>query len=195
MKTEVKEFKKKLILEVASKHFEQQGYEKTQIETISKELSIGIGTIYSIFGSKEDLYVAYACTVIQNTCNEVKKQLDNMEDPLVKLMIFVKFKFRFYETNKILLSDYIKENRFYMSDVFGNKSNPIKEIYSYIGEAIEQLFQKSGKNFLTSDRLLWGHILSGIVTSYIYRYNREETDLSSKTPEVIMLFKNIVGLD
>jgi|GEM_PF-1298861 len=195
MKTEVKEFKKKLILEVASKHFEQQGYEKTQIETISKELSIGVGTIYSIFGSKEDLYVAYACMVIQNTCNEVKKQLDDIEDPLVKLMIFVKFKFRFYETNKILLSNYIKENRFYVSDVFGSKSNPIKEIYSYIGEAIEQLFQKSGKNPLTSDHLLWGHILSGIVTSYIYRYNREETDLSSKTPEVIMLLKNIAGLD
>ena len=49
---QVDELKKRLIIDTANKYFKISGYEKTQIDKISKELGIGVGTIYGYFKNK-----------------------------------------------------------------------------------------------------------------------------------------------
>ena len=68
----VEEFKKKLILDTAHAYFSKYGYEKTQIDKIAKELSVGVGTIYGYFKSKEGLFMAWFEHIVDNAFNEIK---------------------------------------------------------------------------------------------------------------------------
>ena len=69
---QVDELKKRLIIDTANKYFKISGYEKTQIDKISKELGIGVGTIYGYFKNKEGLFFFFFSSVIQNDYEEMK---------------------------------------------------------------------------------------------------------------------------
>lgn len=193
MKTQIKELRKSLILEVAAKHFREFGYEKTQIEKISKELNVGVGTIYSIFGSKEGLFMGHINNVISSAFTEIKELIQKIDDPINKLEVFVNYKFGYYEKNKFLMRDYMANNQFFVKNVQRGVENPMKSIYKYVASIIDDFTNLPEEN-KSEDCYLLAHILDGIINGYIERYCDEDVDLTSKTAEVISIFKNIIGV-
>lgn len=193
MKTQIKELRKNLILEVAARHFREFGYEKTQIEKISKELNVGVGTIYSIFGSKEGLFMGHINNVISNAFTEIKELIQKIDDPMSKLEVFVNYKFDYYEKNKFLMRDYMENNQFFIKNVQRGVENPMKSIYKYVANIIEDFINlPEGNN--SEDCYLLAHVLDGIISAYIERYCDGDVDLTSKTAEVISIFKNTIGV-
>lgn len=47
-----------LVLSAAERAFARGGYEATRIQTVADEAGVSVGTIYSVFGSKSELYSA-----------------------------------------------------------------------------------------------------------------------------------------
>ncbi|MDD3237507.1 MAG: TetR/AcrR family transcriptional regulator [Candidatus Gastranaerophilales bacterium] len=192
MKNEVMEFKRKLILEVAAKHFKTLGYEKTQIDKIAKELNVGVGTIYSIFGSKEGIFASYIYSVVDNAFLEIKSLLQNVEQPFEKLKIFVSYKFSYYEKNKAIIRDYLKNNPFFMQNTQKGALNPMKGVYTLVAQIIED-YVHNKKNVITNDYYLLALTLDGMISSFIERFSGEDVDLNSLTPKVLNLFDNAIG--
>lgn len=110
MNQEVIEFKKKLIIDTAEKYFREFGYDGTQIDKIAKELSIGVGTIYSFFESKSGLFYHWLFSITETAYNEIKTQFEIEKKPILQCEIFVKYKFMYYEKNKSIFRDFCRES-------------------------------------------------------------------------------------
>ncbi len=76
------------ILSTALKYFETQGYYKTNVEDIAKEIGIGKGTIYRHFGDKFHLLCYTLGFAMLNTYEELKQTL-HIEDPYLALNTYI----------------------------------------------------------------------------------------------------------
>lgn len=195
MNKKVNEFKKQLIIDAANTYFRADGYAGVQVDKIAKELEIGVGTIYSIFGSKEGLFVSWLFSVVNKVYKEINEEFKKQSNPLLQCEIFVKFKLTYYEKNKSVFKDYIKNNPFFLKDATRGIENPMKRIYMLIAKAIENLIEKENDLF-NKDIYHLAYLLDGITDSYIEYYSeKEDVNLESKTREVIRMFLNAIGMN
>src|SRR5574344_1545620 len=110
MNEHIDELKQTLIIDTASKYFKTLGYEKTQIDKISKDLGIGVGTIYGYFKSKEGLFLAWLKSIIEKAYLEIKEHCEIPETPVEKLAMIVEYKINYFEKNKTTIKGYMENN-------------------------------------------------------------------------------------
>lgn len=177
MNDKINELRKNLIIETAGKYFQECGYEKTQIEKIAKELSIGVGTIYSYYGSKEGLFVAWLSFMVDNAYDELLAK--NVTSPIEKLKWFIEYKLNYYEKNKSTLRDYVYNNKLALT-----RNNPINKLYRYIADGIKDCCPNKDCHVLAV-------ILDNVVNSYI---ESSKGNLSEKKDEILAMFLRILEL-
>ncbi len=87
------ESKRDLIIEAASRRFEQYGYSKTTLEEVARDVGIGKATIYHYFSGKKDLLYAViqreAAILRKNTLEAIAK----VDTPPEKLKLFLQIHF------------------------------------------------------------------------------------------------------
>ena len=194
MNPKLNEFRKKLIIETAHEYFKTYGYTNVQVEKIAKELEMGIGTIYSIFGSKEGLFLSWLFYIVNKAYQELKDQFEMQNNPIKQCEIFANFKLMYYEKNRSVFKDYIKNNPFFLKDATRGEDNPMKKIYLLLATSIERLIEKE-TNLMTKDAYHLAYLLDGIVDSYIEYYSdNEKVNLTSKTHETVRMFLNAIGM-
>jgi AcrR family transcriptional regulator len=77
---EIRESKRRLIMDTALELFAAEGFEKCSISMLAKHAGISKGLMYNYFNSKEELLVA----VIENGLNEVMNLLDPNRDGVLQ---------------------------------------------------------------------------------------------------------------
>jgi AcrR family transcriptional regulator len=77
---EIRESKRRLIMDTALELFATEGFEKCSISMLAKHAGISKGLMYNYFNSKEELLVA----VIENGLNEVMNLLDPNRDGVLQ---------------------------------------------------------------------------------------------------------------
>lgn len=184
----VDELKKKLILDTASSYFKDLGYEKTQIDKISKDLGIGVGTIYGYFKSKEGLFMAWLEHLVRNAYFEMKEHCANSSTPIEKLAMVVDYKIKYFEKNKTTIKGYMKNNQFFMRGISRRKEQPMALVYEYCAEIIKDL-----KSMSDDEAYLLANIFDSVINSYI-ECSLEQDNLSSKKDEIIERFVRMVGI-
>ena len=127
---QVDELKKKLIIDTANKYFKISGYEKTQIDKISKELGIGVGTIYGYFKNKEGLFLAWLSSVIQNAYEEMKLTCDEVSSPVEKLEKMAEYKIKYFERNKTTIKAYMENNQLFLRGISRRKEHTMACVYA-----------------------------------------------------------------
>lgn len=80
-----KKEKKAKILEAAIHVFSQQGLRNTKISDIAEAASIGKGTIYEYFRSKDEIFAASFSYFMEKMENIIARRLFRIHDPLEKL--------------------------------------------------------------------------------------------------------------
>lgn len=197
MNDKVNKFKRALIIETAHKYFELYGYTGVQVNKIAKELGMGVGTIYSMFGSKEGLFQSWVFSLFDKAYEEIKTCFEFEKNPLLKCVIFAKFKLSYYEKNKSILRDYMQNNPLFLKNTARKKENPMKKIYLLVADAIKELITQQNpdeKENSTKDYYLLAYILDSIVNSYIERFSEDENvNYATKTEDVIKMFLNTIG--
>lgn len=188
MNQKVDEFKKKLILDTASEYFKTLGYEKTQIDRISKDLSIGVGTIYGYFASKEGLFMAWLKYVIDNASAEMQEYCDVETNPVQKLKMVVEYKIKYFEKNKTTIKGYMQNNQLFLRGISRRKEHPMAKAYNYCAGIIKDL-KPMGDN----DAYLLAVIFDGIINSYI-ECSLENDNLFEKQDEIMERFLRLVGV-
>ncbi len=184
----VDELKKKLILDTASEYFKTLGYEKTQIDKISKELSIGVGTIYGYFNSKEGLFMAWFKRLIENAYSEMKEHCEISSSPVEKLALIIDYKIKYFQKNKMIIQGYMENNRFFMRGISSRKEHPMEKVYNYCADIIKEI-----RPMANEEAYLLANIFDAIINSYIEcSLNFEE--LIYKKEEIFKRFMCVVGI-
>lgn len=184
----VDELKKKLILDTASEYFKTLGYEKTQIDKISKDLSIGVGTIYGYFKSKEGLFLAWLQSIIDKAYSDIKNHCEVPNEPVGKLKMIVEYKIDYFEKNKTTIKGYMENNQLFLRGISRRKEHPMAKVYEYCAEIIKQI-----KPVDDNEAYLLASIFDGIINNYI-EYSFEEDNLIDKIDEIVERFLRLVGV-
>lgn len=187
MKKQIELLRKKLILEKAVEHFDKVGYEKTQVGVIAKELNIGVGTIYKLFGSKEGLFTEYLDQMIEDGLQDLINNLNSISDPLEKLKKFTEFKFAFFETKKHFIRDYFIQAPYLMNKK-ENRENKYLKLYSILDGIISEISVK--KEIKINDCIQAAYIYDYLTDSFVMNWaeNTNNENLNDKIDEVINIF-------
>lgn len=184
----VEELKKKMILDTASEYFKTLGYEKTQIDKIARDLSIGVGTIYGYFTSKEGLFMAWLKYIIDNASAEMQEYCADVVNPIQKLKMVVEYKIKYFEKNRTTIKGYMQNNQLFLRGISRRKEHPMAKVYNYCAEIIKNL-----KDMADNEAYLLATIFDGIINSYI-ECSLEDDILIEKQDEIVERFLRLVGV-
>lgn len=184
----VDELKKKLILETASEYFKTLGYGKTQIDKISKDLNIGVGTIYGYFKSKEGLFIAWLQNIINNVYEQMKEGCDKVSDPIDKLAVVIDYKVSYFEKNKVTVKSYMENNQLFLRGISRRKEHPMAVILEFCADIIKEI-----KPMDDQEAYLLANIFDGIINTYI-ECSLEDESLFNKKDEILQRFLKVVGV-
>lgn len=187
MNEKVEEFKKKMILDTAHEYFSKYGYEKTQIEKIAKELSVGVGTIYGYFKSKEGLFMAWFEHIVNDAFSEMREHCENSSTPDEKLKMIVDYKIKYFETNKTTIREYINDKQAGLRGISKRDENPMAKVYDYCASIIKEI-----KPTNDTDAYVLAKIFDGMINSYIESYKNIDK-LKEKSDEILTRFLKILN--
>ena len=184
----VDELKKNLILETASEYFKTLGYGKTQIDKISKDLNIGVGTIYGYFKSKEGLFIAWLQNIINNVYEEVKERCEKVSSPVEKLAVVIDYKVSYFEKNRVTVKSYMENNQLFLRGISRRKEHPMAVILEFCADIIKEI-----KPMDDQEAYLLANIFDGIINTYI-ECSLEDESLFNKKDEILERFLKVVGI-
>lgn len=184
----VDELKKQYILQTAHEYFKNYGYEGTQIDKIAKELSIGVGTIYGYFKSKEGLFLAWISTIIDEGYQKLLEDSKNLTDPKEKLSLCVDLKFRYFELNKSAIKGYMKNNLLSLKNISRGQEHPMIKVINKMACYIAEI-----KPMKEDEAMLFAHIFDNIISTYI-QFLSEDDDFEEKKAEILKRFLCFMGV-
>lgn len=188
MKKEIAEFKKNHILKIAGAHFDEFGYEKTQILSIAKEAEVSIGTIYAFFKNKDGLFMAYIHNRINNSYERVLSDIKELKDPVEKLKVIIKNKFSEFASCRHNIQEILVKNPMFLVQVGFGDGNPMQKVYRLIADILKELSKI--KPLKSDDFIQLAYNLKSLSNGYVERWVYEEFDIISKSDEVIEYFLN-----
>ncbi|HVP19472.1 MAG TPA: helix-turn-helix domain-containing protein [Spirochaetia bacterium] len=100
------------LLKVGERLFAQNGYRDVSIKDITSAAGLGMGSFYTYFGSKEELYSAILDIIEQRGVKEVEKHVNSFRSPIYRLKALFRYTTLSLRTNDILRGIYSQEKRF-----------------------------------------------------------------------------------
>ena len=97
------------ILAIAERIFSSNGYHQTKVSAIARQAEIGVGTIYKLFGNKEDLYFALIDQQVERMHRSVREVSSQYEDPLDQLRALMQASFEQFAANRQFITIYFNE--------------------------------------------------------------------------------------
>ncbi len=104
--------RKDTLLKVGERLFAQNGYRDVSIKDITGAAGLGMGSFYTYFGSKEELYAAILDIIEQRGIREVEKHVNSFRSPIYRLKALFRYTTLSLRSNDILRGIYAREKRF-----------------------------------------------------------------------------------
>jgi AcrR family transcriptional regulator len=188
IKAELQDLKKTLILDEASKLFEEIGYEHMKVADLAKTVSVSIGTIYGMFDSKEGLYMAYIEHQINTFTMELEKRTTAQDSAEKRLKLFIELKFSYYTQKYIALDHSVKNNPFFFNTLYKDNFHPLQNIFLFQAEC----FKEINKGIDDDDAMQLAYLFNSFSDGYVSRWFEIRYDLMSKVDEASRLFSVMV---
>jgi len=197
MRQQIAELKRKLILEEAAKHFDEKGYEATQVSQIAKDAEVSIGTIYGFFESKEGLFQAHVLLKIETGTNFLKELVKNSEQtPKENIRSLITFHFQEMKGKRTSMQEILLSSPIAMTQachsVCTQDHNPLIDLHQIIASQLEILNQQ--EPLRSNDFLQMAFILKSMAFSYVERWVLlNDIELEDKIDECLnIFFKGII---
>lgn len=192
MSTDIKEkmntLKKELLLQEASKLFEEIGFEQMKVAELAKTAGVSIGTIYGLFESKDGLYAAYIQHQITLFTKELEKKTLVCESAESKLNAFIELKFSYYTNKHKALNQSVKNNPFFFNTLYEVNHHPLQNIFLFQADC----FKEINKNLDDDNAMHLAYLFNGFSDGYISEWFQIEDDLMGKVDEACALFISMV---
>jgi len=187
LNAEVKEMKRKLILEKAAEMFESLGFEEMKVSLLAKEVGVSVGTIYAYFESKEGLYSAWVLTEIEGAY-QLFSELMKKNLPFEEMLeASIAIKFSVFSQKKKSLETGVLNNPFFFESQQVAHKEAFEKLYSLYIKPIDKVKKVS------IDSMQLVYILNAIGNAYVLRWIEGDLDsLDAKASEVCDIFMSIL---
>ena len=162
---ELNRVKKELYLNAAARYFDETGYKHFKISDLAKELETSVGTIYNLFGSKEDLYVEYLILKMEAFLADIKAHEGS--DPLENLRIYLAFKYPQFIQIEHHRGEPITDDPFFFHKLEISNHRVVEDIYQYLVRQLRVLvpYENTNHKHLA---ILFKKLSDGFIESYLY---------------------------
>jgi AcrR family transcriptional regulator len=125
--------KKSEIFQCGKEIFKEKGFKDTNISDITKMAGIGVGTFYSYYSSKEELFLDIYISENKKEKNKILESLDVNKDPVSFVKEFMTRTFDAMHSNKIL-------KEWYNRDVFKKLEKAFEKNPQAANESMRNFF-------------------------------------------------------
>jgi len=188
IKDKMNELKKELLLEEASKQFEEIGYEHMKVADLAKTAKVSVGTIYTLFNSKEGLYLAYIEHQINNFFVELEAKALSKATPQEKIHVFIELKFSYYNQKRKAIEQSATNNPLFFNTLGKEHSIAFQKIYNYLEKCFIELNPKIDR--AKAKRMAFA--INGFSDGYISLWLELDDNLIERVDEVSKLFIGMV---
>jgi len=188
IKDKMNELKKELLLEEASKIFEEIGYEQMKVADLAKTAKVSVGTIYALFNSKEGLYLSYIEHQINNFFIELEDRALAKSTPSEKIYTFIELKFSYYTQKRKAIEQSATNNPLFFNTLVQEHSEAFQKIYNYLEKCFIELNPKIDEDKAT--RMAFA--INGFSDGYISLWLEFDDNLMERVDEVSRLFIGMV---
>ncbi len=184
IKEKVHALKKELLLQEASRMFEEIGYEEMKLSDLAKKAGVSMGTIYSYFHSKEGLYLTYIEHQIDAFVAELEAKTAHTDDAREKIRIFTELKFSYYMQKRKAVEKSASNNPLFFNTLAHEHAKGFEKIYRFLQRCFMQLNARIDRQ--KAQRLAYA--FNGFGDGYIGLWLEEGGDLMRYSDEVCELF-------
>ena len=166
---------KQEILEAALHEFSEKGFHEASIQAIALRSEFSVGSIYALFGSKEDLYRDLLIQHAEESRITFTQALEQSENEYEQLVNYVEAKGR-------LFADRMKLARLIFTETLGTgicfKTGPnpeLKLMYDIWHERLAQIFTSGIEKgiFRNVDPMGMAVALEGLTNHFIYQWQED----------------------
>ncbi len=165
--------RKQRILDVSISHFAKYGFKTTNINNIAREAGISIGSMYSYFESKEDLYLTitdYGYGLLTRALSEVnRKESDFLKIFEQLLRVSRQYAIKYRELNQI----YLDLSTQGMSHLSGRLSHKLEEITANLYHSILAKAVSEGKIDPEIDINVVSFCLDNLIVMFQFSYTSD----------------------
>jgi AcrR family transcriptional regulator len=178
---ELNKVKKDLYLKAAAQYFDKSGFKNFKISQLAIELETSVGTIYNLFGSKENLYLEYLILKLQNFLDTLKEK--ETQNPKENLELYLSCKYEIFIQIDNNTDDIITNDPYFFHKLDISKHPIVDEIYEYLIRQFTYLYPNKDMNYMHISTL-FKKLSDGFIESYLI----EKYDTKNIVSDTIELF-------
>ena len=160
--------KLEFILRTAARIFAEKSYHSTSMRDISRETKVSLAGLYHYCKSKEELLFLIQDNCFGRVLERLEQQLQEVEDPVVKLNIFIENHLSFFAANMAEMKVLSHEAESLRGDLHAHVSTR-KDNYTKLARKILQEVQESTQNKQLVDLTVATYALFGMI-NWIYNW-------------------------
>lgn len=163
----INKIKKELYLNAAVEYIDNNGYKQLKISQLAKSLEISVGTIYNLFGSKEQLYLEYLILKFENFFKELIQ--NETENPRENLELYLKAKYKIFiqidkKDNYPIIDDPFF---FHKLDVINHPV--VMKIYQFLAKQFRLIYKFENLEEAMHFTILFKKLSDGYIESYMLK--------------------------
>ena len=167
--------KLEFILRTAARIFAEKSYHSTSMRDISRATNVSLSGLYHYCRSKEELLFLIQDNCFGRVLERLEKQLQEVDDPIAKLGIFIENHLSFFAANMAEMKVLSHEAESLRGDLHAHVSTR-KDNYTRLARKILQEVQESTENKQPVDLTVATYALFGMM-NWIYNWYDPEGKL------------------
>ena len=144
-KSEIRNSKLEFILRTAARIFAEKGYHSTSMRDISRATNVSLAGLYHYCRSKEELLFLIQDNCFGRVLERLEQQLQEVDEPVVKLRIFIENHLSFFAANMAEMKVLSHEAESLRGDLHAHVSTR-KDNYTKLARRILQEVQELTNN-------------------------------------------------
>ena len=160
--------KLEFILRTAARIFAEKSYHSTSMRDISRETNVSLAGLYHYCRSKEELLFLIQDNCFGRVLERLEKQLEEVDDPVAKLTIFIENHLSFFAANMAEMKVLSHEAESLRGDLHAHVSTR-KDNYTRLARKILQEVQDAAGNKEPVDLTVATYALFGMM-NWIYNW-------------------------
>ena len=190
IRNKIQELKRELILEEAGKLFIEAGYTNMKVADLAKRVGVSVGTIYSLFDSKENLYNHYVISQIEHYRVLVEQELRRHEDPVAKLRELGRIKLEAFLKHQNAFKESVVNDPTLFKKIASKRDDPMLKLYRFIADEVMRPLSATLPG--RWDPMEMAFLFEGVSNGIVKYTVTAGGDLNARLEELIDYFLRIV---
>lgn len=180
------------ILASALQVFAEKGFHSASIQEIAERAEFALGTIYSLFDSKEEIYRALLIDQAEQAALILNAALDEGEDEYEKLVNYIRAKGEVFGKNLEMVRLYFNETRGVRISFKAGLDPDIKQLYERFLHRLGGIFRRGIEKGIFAEHEPYdlAVALDGLTNAFIYSWVKdpENHPYEQKIESIVSIF-------